>query len=266
MKKLFLLTCSVILTTGMLFAQKTEKRTVSNFSGIKARSIFDITVKKGDVTSVVITADENVLPFVITEVNNGILKLSVKNYQKNIKVLKANITVQQLSDIELSGACKLVCEDLLTGRELDIYLSGASYIKLSFSGDKLKFYGAGASKLEIDAMVKKLSSEVFGSSNVILHIPDVQVAEFEASGASKQVITGKAETAKFEISGVARITAKTLTVNRAQIDASGASSLNDIEVTDKLEVTAWGTSKVSYKGNPRTQLNRSGASSIKSKK
>src|SRR4026207_754687 len=57
---------------------QTEKRNVGRFDGVQASGSMDIEVTNGDNVSVEVEADDNILPYVITKVDNGLLDVYLK--------------------------------------------------------------------------------------------------------------------------------------------------------------------------------------------
>lgn len=144
----------------------TESRELNAFTAVSVDGIFNVTVAQGDAQSVKITADDNVIGFVKTEVVDGSLKVYLapgQNY-KNIG-LAAEIMVKGFNglsnkgsgtikisnvdnpsfflknfgsgDIALSGASgELLIENEGSGRISGFsFLSGSSNINIIGSGD-----------------------------------------------------------------------------------------------------------------------------------
>ena len=260
-----LLVLALLNVNSALFAQITETRNVSGFSAIEAGSVFDITVNKADTESLVIEADETVMPFVRTEVKNGVLKLYLKDNHKakNIRTpLKATIGVRELDKIILSGACKLTSDDVFDVRNFDIRLSGACTMKFNVKTGKLEADLSGASNLNLTAEAEKVKFDLSSASNLRLQL-NANKAAFDMSGACKADIKGTVDKANFETSGACNIKADDLLCKIMLIEGSGASKL-EVNVSEHLDVRASGACTVHYRGRPVININTSGASKVRS--
>ncbi|MDR0582266.1 MAG: DUF2807 domain-containing protein [Prevotellaceae bacterium] len=262
MKKIILL----LVLSGMALAaagQLTETRNVSGFTGISASGAFDITVTKGTAESLVITADEDVMPYVRSEVSGGVLKLYIDRKVRNVKTLQAAVTIKELDMVRLSGACKLASDAVFTPAHFKGDLSGATSLKLTLKTGQLSLDASGASKATLNATVK--DATVFDLSGAIKVQGELETNRLtvDMSGSSRLDLTGKANDASFDLSGVTKINAENFLLKNVSVKSSGASGIN-MHVTDVLRVHSSGASGIRYKGNPSTfDVKTSGASSLK---
>ncbi|MDR2359160.1 MAG: DUF2807 domain-containing protein [Prevotellaceae bacterium] len=266
MKKITLL----LILSGMAFAaagQLTETRKVSGFTGISASGVFDITVTKGAAESLAITADEDVMPYVRSEVSGGVLKLyidrNVRRNVRNVKMLKAAVTVKELDMARLSGACRLAGEEVFTPAKFSGDLSGASSLQLTVITGQLSLDVSGACKATLHATVENtVVFDISGATKIQGNLTANKLT-VDMSGASRLDLTGAADDASFDISGITSIHAKDFTLKNASVESSGASSV-DLHVTESLRVHLSGASVVRYKGNPSTfDVETSGAAGLK---
>ena len=58
---------------------RTEKRNTGNFTGVKTSGSIDVEISNGNAYSVSVEDDDNIFPYIITEVKNGILNVHYKN-------------------------------------------------------------------------------------------------------------------------------------------------------------------------------------------
>lgn len=258
-----LLVLAFLGTSGSLFAQNKETRNVSGFSAIEASSVFDITVNKAGTESLVIEADEAVMPHVRTEVKNGVLKLYLDDYKgKNIKTIKATIGVKELKKVTLSGASKLTSEDVFNTQKFEMLLSGACALNLNIKADKLKVDASGASNVTLTAEVQDARFGASGASNLKVQLKASEVS-FWMSGACKAEIKGTAHEAEYRISGACNVKAEDLICKTASVKSSGAGKLS-LNVSERLDINSSGSGVVLYKGRPVLNMNTSGAAKVKS--
>ena len=215
--------CSVLGERGNGNVVKQERK-VSAFNAIEVSGAFDVYLSLGSTQSVIVEADENLMPLIRTEVSGGILKIDNKKPIHDSKSLKVYITVTDLKKIEVSGAVDLQTQNKLTLNELEIEISGATDATLDLAVQKLVVSSSGGSKLKFSGMANKVDMDVSGA--VDIHAFDLL-----------------AEIVSLSISGAG--------------DA-------EINVTKELNAEISGAGTVRYKGDPaKVDSNVSGAGSIK---
>jgi hypothetical protein len=264
MKRIFLVLMIAGLTSMFASGQKKETRQVLGFTGIDASNAFDITVSRGNAESLVIEADEAVMPLVRSEVRNGVLHLYLDNANrvKNIKTLKATVVMKNLASVSLSGACKFTANDLFTSDGFTGDCSGASSMSVNISTGGLSIASSGASKIQMKANVSgDAKLNVSGASKIQGELKATHV-KFNASGASTVDVAGSATDIKIDVSGPSKISASKFTVQTATVEASGPSKTT-LNVADHLKVNSSGPSSIEYKGSPAIEAKVGGTSKVR---
>jgi len=264
MKKVSLFLVVAGLTTMVAFGQKKEIRTVSGFTGINASSVFDITVTKGSTESLTIETEEGVMPYVRSEVRNGVLHLYLDNGNriKNIKTLKASVVMKDLDKVLLSGTCKLTANDLFTSAKFTGDCSGVSNLTVNVNTDQLNINASGACNVQLRANVTgNANLDVSGTSKIHGDLKAVHV-KFNSSGVSSTELTGSASDIKIDISGTAKIKGENFEVQTASVESSGTSAIT-LNVTDVLKVNSSGASTVNYTGTPVIEAKAGGVSKVR---
>ena len=256
------------------FAQNftSETRNISSFTGLDASSAFTIELKKGAIQSVVIECEPQYLPYIKTEVKNGILKLYYTNptlFRRVNSKFNAYITIPDLNYLDLSEACTLSTSDLFTPsrfkadlsgaskvnglrihtKDVDIDVSGASNLQMEIQCDRATFDFSGASKSTLKGVITQCNLEISGVSRAQWNIQAEKI-NLEASGASNVTIEGSVNQAKVGISGASTLSADKFIVKEMKISASGASKA-DVFVTESLSPSLSSSSRLNYQGNPQ---------------
>jgi hypothetical protein len=215
-------------------AQKTvndpnaELRSVGSFHALHLSDAFEVILTQGNEERVAVSAnDQKLVPYITTEVVNGILKIGFKSeknlWMKNRK-LKAYISVKNLDEIKAGGAS-------------DINIDG------TLSVPKLKLSFSGASDLSGKLMVNS-------------------TLDADLSGASDLNIDGSAGELNIDASGASNVKAYGFTVRSCSVKASGACNVR-INVEKELSAHLSGASNVYYKGGAMIKdIKTSGASNI----
>lgn len=238
MQKVFSLITAMIVAISFVSAQETtvindknaEPRKVSSFHGIKISNAFDVIIKQGSEEAVVVSAsEEKYRERIKVNVVNGILQISYDNekvwkWSNENKKLRAYISVKNIDQLDISGACDVKVDGVLKGGNLKLELSGASSLKAAVNYNSI-------------------------------------VAD--QSGASNSKLSGTATNLDIEVSGASDFTGFDLVTESCKADASGASDIK-ITVNKDLKVDASGASEVQYKGTASVSgFKTTGASSLK---
>jgi hypothetical protein len=206
----------------------TEARDLSEITSITIRYPSEITIKQGDVQSVEITADDNLLRQLSTQVRSGelVLENSERSWSKRVnpsESVKVTITVNDLKQIDFDSAGKVVVEQLSTDR-LELNLSGASDITLS---------------------------------NLALRNLTVDL-----SGAGSIRADGSVEELNLKLDGLGSFNGNDLFAQQADINLNGAGSAT-VHVEQDLTATINGAGSINYYGSPQVHSDVNGLGSVK---
>ncbi len=174
MKKLNVLSILVIMMTVVSCTKDedvfgsgeliTENRNVETFTKISSSGVFELSITQGDVQSVQISADDNIMSHVRTEVNGGELMLYLDGDEfKNLN-LSANVIVRDLDAITNEGA-------------------GSVYVSNISSNGTLTVMNAGSADVSIAGIVRLLKLENEGSGNFQGFQLEVEDAKVKNRGA-----------------------------------------------------------------------------------
>ncbi|MCL1937742.1 MAG: DUF2807 domain-containing protein [Candidatus Azobacteroides sp.] len=265
MKRALLFLMITGLSAMTVWSQKKETRSVSGFTGIDASGMFDIAVTKGNKESLIIEADNEVMPYVRSEVRNGVLNLYLENKEnkiRNVKVLKASIVMKNLDEVTLSGACKLTANDLFTPDKFKVDCSGASNLEIKINTGQLDIEASGASQIWLKANITgNTRLDVSGLSKIHGELKAANV-KFDSSGASSIELTGSGVDFNIDASGTTKIEAEDFAVKTATVQSSGMCKVT-VNVSKVLNVDASGMSSVNYKGSPALEVNNSKMAKVK---
>jgi hypothetical protein len=205
----------------------TETRPVTEFTGIKAGGAFKIFIKQGDTYALSVEAEKDILPLIETKVTGKVLEIQFtheyKHWMGDNGPMNIYVTVKTLDNLDLSGACEVETQNMLTVPSLGLDISGAVEARLSLSVQKLDMVLSGASELKL---------------------------------------SGKADAMRLDASGASEVDAYSLESGDVTLFGSGAIDAK-ITANTSLKANVSGACDVRYKGNPRVDVSSSGASSIK---
>src|SRR5688572_17649266 len=84
--------------------EASEARHADGFRGIDVGGVFQVEVTAGKDFSIQVQADDNLLPYIRTEVDGGILHIKTTEGIKSGNPLRVFVTAPEIESIEASGA------------------------------------------------------------------------------------------------------------------------------------------------------------------
>ncbi len=182
----------------------TEKRDISEFTGIDVSGVFQVEVITQKEFGVEITADDNLLPLIRTEVRRGVLHIETDGRISTRNGLKVYVTLPDLDKIDASGASRINVTEL-KNHAIRVDSSGASKISLAGETEDLHVDVSGASSIDADGLKAEAARiNASGASRVSVHaLNDLNI---KASGASKISYSGKPTNVEKRSSGASSIT------------------------------------------------------------
>lgn len=234
MKKRFLY---VALITGMLtscvdFGErikgsgniKSENREINEAEKIKVAGDIDVFIDQGP-ASVRIEADDNIIPFIETSVNDHWLNIRTRD-NTNIhssQSIKVYVTTPEITDLKVTG-------------------SGNIKFNQKFStDDETSFSISGSGDITADINAPKVEAHISGSGN--LHI----------SGETKDL--------EIYISGSGNYDGGELKAENANVSIAGSGDA-ELFADNKLKASVAGSGNVKYKGNPTVDSHIAGSGSV----
>lgn len=200
-----------------------ESRNHSNFTGIKVGGAFDVFLTQGNTYRVVIEADENLLPHIITKKEGNTLRIHTKGNIRKVNHLNVYVTLPELDHLDISGACDVQGKSTFTSRKLKLGLSGASDVNLDI---------------------------------------DVEDFDCGLSGSSDLHLSGRAENMNIGVSGSGEIHGKELYGTRGNIGVSGSGTVH-VHLSEAITASVSGSGDVYCYGNPsHTQFQTSGSGEV----
>lgn len=146
---------------------KTEKRSVQNAEKIKVTGDVDVIFESGT-PSLRVEADENVLPYILTEMDNEWLEIGMKD---NVNIHSENpmrvyITSPGLSYLTITGSGNFSAEKTISGNSpVVLDLTGSGNITMALSAPAVKAGITGSGNMKLTGEAKELNVKVTGSGD-----------------------------------------------------------------------------------------------------
>jgi hypothetical protein len=205
-----------------------ENRNLSDYDKISVAGSFDIKLVKGKEGAISINADENLMEYLETEVENGHLKIHPeKGYQlKSAKKITITVSFETIDAISLAGSGNVSTADVLNASELNLNLAGSGEINLSIS-------------------TKNLTSHIAGSGNIKL--------------------SGNSDVLRCDIAGSGNLEGDDLKATASHINIAGSGNVK-VHAVSEIHSKIVGSGDVIYTGNPAIEKSKSvGSGSIRKK-
>lgn len=217
-----LYSCDSIKGSGNII---TETRTVNQFNGVKSSGSIAVEVMNGQVQLVKVEADDNIMPYVITKVEDGILNVHLKHNMSYTDInAKVYVSAPLLSRLLVSGSGSITTATTLSSPEL---------IELNVSG-------SGEMEASVDA--PNVIAEVSGSGNLKLQ---GRTKDFDCS-----------------VSGSGDIKSKKLLSENTNVSVGGSGNA-EVFASVNLVAKVSGSGNINYSGNPSSPLiEKSGSGSV----
>ena len=181
-------------------------RDLKDFNAVDVGGIFEVEITSQKDFDVEVEADDNLLPFISTEVVNGTLKIETEKRLKTDNPIRIRISAPNINDLDISGVAsvKLINVD---GQKLNVNASGASKLTANGTASKLNVDVSGAAKVYASELtVGNATVDASGASQVEVNVTETLNAE--ASGASNVVYTGSPTNVDKDVSGAGSVSEK----------------------------------------------------------
>lgn len=210
-----------------------ESRSVGEFSGIHVSTGVNVVFKQESPTNIKVIADADKLQYIMTKVENGVLKVYVDNKgQKNLKFknISVNVSSPRMDNIKTSSGSTFTTINSVRENNLTIDASSGSVVKGKFHiANETNVEATSGSDIKID----------LNSKNLV----------FKGSSGSDSSIEGQAGMAKFDISSGAICKGENFRANQVEAESTSGASIS-VNVVDKLKAKASSGGLIKYKGNP----------------
>jgi hypothetical protein len=205
----------------------TEARTVSNFHQIDLTGAGEVNITQGDTESLTIETDDNILPLIVTRVDNGLLSIGLDPNRTGLSIAPTRIVftvaVKNLDSLKVSGAGNIRAQALKSDN---------------------------------------LAVTTSGAGNITLGPVQAKTLNLRLSGAGNVTVSGQVESQDAALSGLGNYNAADLSSTNAKVALSGAGSAT-VWATGTLNAQISGAGSINYYGSPQVSQNISGVGSIK---
>ncbi len=234
-----------------------ESRAVANFSRLVVALPVKVTLSQGATESLSISADDNLLPLMMTRVSGDELIIEGDKSRgfSTKKEIKIRLVVKSLNAINIKGSGDVI-GDRLKSDKLDIAIAGSGDVKFnSVNADQFRIDIKGSGDVKIDALESKtVSADIHGSGDI--RLPAVQAAQVSISikGSGDITAAGNADKVDIEVMGSGDVRSRNLIAREANVKIMASGDV-DVYAKEKLTASVTGSGDIRYAGSP-SNVNR----------
>lgn len=201
--------------------EATENRDLDEFSAIDLGGSYKLVLTRDSLQSLRISADENLMPHIKTEVRNNRLRVySEDNICDEVVIV---ISMKELKELEASGAVEVEMTNRFVTDEFNLEVSGAVEADLNVEAQKIRTELSGAGEIEYEGkagdhrvsisgagelraenlVVNRYDLDLSGAAECSVHV--LEELNVEGSGASSVVYRGNPSKINQDLSGAGSI-------------------------------------------------------------
>jgi hypothetical protein len=203
----------------------TETRDEKDFTGLNVSVPGKINVKSGTTFKVEVQVEENLLPYLRTEVeSDGNLHIYFYKEVRDVDGLVVSVTMPQLESLDLSGSAILATDGVFEGPSLDLDVSGSGKVTMNFIDyDDVDVQLSASGRIELEGAGGDLNAHISGRGDIVALDCPVREADvrISGSGAAKVDVLYKL---KAQISGSGEVWYEGNPVVSSEISGSGSGS------------------------------------------
>lgn len=197
MKTLTISIAALTLTTYVSRAQQTI--TLPEFDRIAIKSVVNGTITQGVQNSITFDGES---PGFKYEISNGTLIIN------GIPNGSVNITVKELSEIEISGSSRLSTVGVVKANDFELSVSGSAKLDLNLEAKDVDVRISGVGTLELNGQAENFEVKISGSGKIYAENFSVKNAAYSISG-NGLAYTNVSDTLTGSVSGIGKIYYKT---------------------------------------------------------
>lgn len=163
---------------------QTENRMASNFTGVSSFGSFDVYITQGSAYSIKVEAEDNLLPYIETEAEGGVLKIKTRNgYSiRTRKDIKVYISAPAYSMLSNFGSGNIISQGKLNSTSaMDVELTGSGDIRLDVNTPAISADITGSGVITLNGETKDFKGGIMGSG-------DIKAGDLKAENADVEIM------------------------------------------------------------------------------
>lgn len=146
----------------------TENRSVSNFTAINTSASIDVMVEQGEQFKVEVTADDNLIQFVKTNVEGGTLKISINGVNSfSSSDIKVYVVMPKVTDLTSTSSSSIESKGLLTSTEaISLRANSSGSINVELNAPKVIADASSSADIDATGTTQVVQAEASSSGSI----------------------------------------------------------------------------------------------------
>lgn len=236
----------------------TRRVSIADFSRIETSRAVHLVVEKRSGREAIIEADDNIMPYVIVEVDGGCLTVGIDDDIKSLNNVTVKVTVPSdgnISAISASSASRVTVETEIKSPKLMLDASSAANINITKSDvGTCSIDASSAANVEGAIKADNCVIDMSSASDVNVALLAVK-CDVTATSAASATLSGEAGDIDLSASSAAKIDAMDLNARNAEAEASSGGSIK-VTCMKSIDASASSGGSVKYaaKGDLDSEL------------
>lgn len=236
----------------------TRSVNIADFSRIETSRAVHLVVEKRSGREAIIEADDNIMPYVIVEVDGGCLNVGIDDDIKSLNDVTVKVTVPSdgnISAISASSASRVTVETEIKSPKLMLDASSAANINITKSDvGTCSIDASSAANVEGAIKADNCIIDMSSASDVNVALLAVK-CDVTATSAASATLSGEAGDIEITVSSAAKVDAMDLNARNADVSASSGGSIK-ITCMKSIDASASSGGSVKYaaKGDLDSEL------------
>lgn len=226
----------------------TRRVNIADFSRIETSRAVHLVVEKRSGREAIIEADDNIMPYVIVEVDGGCLNVGIDDDIKSLNNVTVKVTVPSdgnISAISASSASRVTVETEIKSPKLMLDASSAANINITKSDvGTCSIDASSAANVEGAIKADNCVIDMSSASDVNVALLAVK-CDVTATSAASATLSGEAGDIEITVSSAAKIDAMDLNARNADVSASSGGSIK-ITCMKSIDASASSGGSVKY--------------------
>ena len=158
-----------------------ERSIDDNFSEIRVSRGLDVYLTQGDNVNLLVEADENLHDIIITEVENGVLKITTDENIAFSKSKKVMLTFKDVSKIKATSGSDVFSTNTIVADNLELTTTSGSDMELDINVQVADCRSTSGSDLRVSGTTNKLYAEATSGSDIKAGNLKAKVSEARAT-------------------------------------------------------------------------------------
>ena len=143
-----------------------DRSTSQKFTKIKVSTGLDLYLSQGTKNKVTLEADENLHDIIITEVNDGVLKIYSEKNIWQAKARKVYLTVKNLEGLTATSGSDVYTEDVLKVETIKVSATSGADIRIALDADTVETSATSGSDIRISGTANNHTSRANSGASI----------------------------------------------------------------------------------------------------